>query len=258
MSKLPEVLPDVLWLSVSPALRQFDRPLLQKLSQSQSVARWEYSQTLDEPNSFDAALVLLHDYLKQRSHPIHLIGHSTSGLLGLLYARQHPERVKSLTLLSVGVHPAVDWQAHYYAQAQFLNCSRLMLLTQMVHNLLGRQPQSMTQAWVKVLDRDLLTSLSPHTLFQRMSIPPAHVSIPLMVCGGSDDIIIDPMLFQGWRDWMKAGDRLWLCPRDEYFFHYNQSELTGEQILSFWSSLQTPNNLSSCTPLLQFQSLDHE
>ncbi len=252
MSKLPEVLPDVLWLSVSPALRQFDRPLLRRLSQSHTVAQWEYFQTLDEPNSFDAALVLLHDYLKHQPHPIHLIGHSTSGLLGLLYARQHPERVKSLTLLSVGVYPAVDWQAHYYAQAQFLSCSRLVLLTQMVYNLLGRQSRAITQAWVRVLDRDLLTSLSPHTLFQRMSIPPGHVPVPLMICGGSDDIIIDPTLFQGWRNWVKEGDRLWLCPGGEYFFHCNQSALTGDQISRFWSSLQTPTHPASCTWLSPF------
>lgn len=232
-------LPDVLWLSVSPALQSLDRPLLRTLSQSQTVAHWEYSQTLDEPNSFDAALVVLHDYLKQRDRPIHLIGHSTSGLLGLLYARQHPERVQSLTLLSVGVHPAIDWQAHYYAQAQLLRCSRSILLSQMVYNLFGRQSRSMVQHWVTVLDHDLLTSLSPHTLFRRMTMPSGGVPVPLMVCGGSEDIIIDPNLLQGWQQWMKLGDRLWMS-EGGYFFHYQQPSLVGKEIAAFWRSLSEP------------------
>lgn len=104
MSQLPEAL----WLNVSPALEKLDRPLLKHLSQHLSIAQWQYCQTPDEPMSLEIALVLLHDYLKHHDRPIHLLGHGTGGLLGLLYTRQHPERVRSLTLLSVGVYPAVD------------------------------------------------------------------------------------------------------------------------------------------------------
>ncbi|MBD2545128.1 MULTISPECIES: alpha/beta fold hydrolase [Planktothricoides] len=124
--------PDALWINVSPALEKFNRPLLKQLSAQTAIAKWEYSQTPDEPTSLEIAVDLLHDYLKDRQQPIHLLGHSTSGLLGLMYARRYPEKVRSrsvadatsLTLLSVGVHPAVDWQAHYYAQLQVLPCSR--------------------------------------------------------------------------------------------------------------------------------------
>lgn len=230
---------DALWLSVSPALKAFDRPLLKYLCQQVEIARWEYSQTLDEPMSLDIALFLLHDYLKHYDRPIHLLGHSTSGLLGLLYARRHPERVKSLTLLSVGVHPAVDWHAHYYAQAQLLPCGRTRLLTQMVRNLFGCQPKSMTQGLVNVLEQDLLTSLSPHTLFRRLSIPSGSASAPLMVCGGGDDVIVDRHQIHCWKDWMKSGDYLWICANGEHFFHYDHPEKTGDQILNFWASLQS-------------------
>ncbi|NJN86954.1 MAG: alpha/beta hydrolase [Leptolyngbyaceae cyanobacterium SL_7_1] len=235
MSKLP----DVLWLSVSPALRPFDRPLMQALSQTQTVGYWEYAQTLDEPNSFDAALVLLHDYLKHSDRPLHLIGHSTSGVLGLLYARQHPERVRSLTLLSVGVHPAIDWQAHYYAQAQLLRCSRSILLSQMVYNLFGRQPRATMSRWVTLLEEDLLTSLSPHTLFKRVKVASGGVTVPLMVCGGGEDIIIDPPMLQGWQDWMREGDRLWLCSEGGHFFHYHHPDLVDQAISEFWALLHS-------------------
>jgi len=34
--------------------------------------------------------------------------------LGWLYTRHYRQRVRSLTLLGVGVYPGIDWQAHYY------------------------------------------------------------------------------------------------------------------------------------------------
>lgn len=96
-------LPDVLWLNANPGFQRFDRPLTRYLSHQITIGQWQYCQTPDEPSCLEIALTLLHDYLKSRSRPLHLIGHSTGGLLGLLYARKHPERVKSLTLLAVGV-----------------------------------------------------------------------------------------------------------------------------------------------------------
>ena len=112
---------DALWLSVSPSLKRLDQPLLNELSQQVPIAQWEYSQTLDEPCCLATTITLLHDYLEQCDRPIHLLGHSVSGLIGLLYARQYPQRVKSLTLLSVASYPAVNWQVHYYILRQHLS-----------------------------------------------------------------------------------------------------------------------------------------
>jgi pimeloyl-ACP methyl ester carboxylesterase len=195
-------------------------------------------QTADEPLSFEIALTLLHDYLKHHDRPIHLLGHSTSGLLGLLYARRYPERVRSLTLLSVGAQPAVDWQAHYYTQFELLPCSREILLTQTVYNLFGYQSRPITRELLQVLDRDLKSSLSPHTLYRRVSCFPGGVSVPLMVCGSQDDIVIDPNLLKGWQPWLKQGDRLWQCSEGRYFFHYFQHQEVGENIIDFWHSQQ--------------------
>jgi pimeloyl-ACP methyl ester carboxylesterase len=227
-------LPDALWLSVSPALRGFNHPLLHAMSRSCLIGEWQYCQTVDEPNSLDPALVLLHDYVKQGDRPIHLIGHGISGSLALLYARRFPQWVRSLTLLSVGVNPAVDWQAHYYAQLEFLCCSRKMVLTQMVYGLLGYQSQPITQEFVQLLERDLATSLSPHTLYQRISIPPEGVPVPLLVCTSNDDIVVDPNQAQNWQSFMKAGDRLQIFPQGRYFFHYFYPLAVQQAILQFW------------------------
>ncbi|HEY9646589.1 MAG TPA: alpha/beta hydrolase, partial [Chroococcidiopsis sp.] len=170
-----------------------------------------------------------------------------SGLLGLLYARHAPHRVKSLTLLSVGADPAVDWQAHYYTQAQLLPCSRDILLAQMVHTLWGWQSPPTRQALIKRLDRDLLTALSPHTLLRQASIPPEGAPVPLLVCAGGEDLVISPSLFDGWQPHLKPGDRQWLCPQGRYFFHQAHAEQTAQRIQAFWHSLpdcSVPSSLS--------------
>lgn len=228
--------PETLYLNVSPTFKKFDRPLLDYLSQYGTIARWEYQQTLDESSSLDQALTLLHDYLQDGDRPIHLIGHSTSGLLGLLYARRHPERVKSLTLLSVGVHPTVDWQAHYYVTLERLNCSRDIILGKMIYNLFGYQCKSNVKSLVELLKRDLATSLSPHTLVKRLSLPPGGVSVPLMIAGSETDCIVDVNQLQKWESWLKDGDRLWRCPEGRHFFQYFHPQAVGEEILKFWAS----------------------
>jgi pimeloyl-ACP methyl ester carboxylesterase len=228
---------DALWLTVSPALQGFDRPLLNHLSQHSLIAQWEYAQTPDEPTSLEAALVLLHDYLKQCDRPIHLLGHSTGGLLGLLYARQYPERVRSLTLLSVGVNPAVDWQAQYYAQRRLLPCSQQTLLRQMVYGLLGCPAKDTTKTLIKVLEQDLYQSLSPHHLARSLSLSPISVQVPLLVCGSIDDVVISPNQLRDWQQhFHHSASRLWVCPGGRYFFHYFYPQQVSEQVMRFWNS----------------------
>lgn len=226
--------PDCLWLNTSPILQCFDLPLLRYLSKQTSIARWEYSQTQDEPSSLDVAAQMLHDYLQSCDRPVHLIGHSTSGLLGLLYARQYPEKVKSLTLLAVGVHPAIDWQTHYYLHRRVL--SRQAILKAMAYNLFGYHNGCTIKSLASILERDLDCSLSPHSLFQPQSFLPGGVSVPLMVCGCLDDIIVEPNAIREWQPWLKQGDRLWLCPQGGHFFHFFSPQEVGKTILRFWQS----------------------
>ena len=229
-------LPDVLWLNTSSSLKQFDLPLLNYLPYLVPMACWQYHQSQDEASSLDTAIVLLHDYLKSRSQPMHLVGHGTSGLLGLLYARRYPERVKSLALLSVGVQPTIDWQAHYYARYKLLPCSRQAILVQMARHLFGYEDRQAIKHMASVLERDLDNSLSPHSLLSPTCIDPAGAPVPLLICGSRDDLIVDRTALQGWRPWLKAGDRVWECPSGRYFFHYFHPRLVGGQLVDFWRS----------------------
>lgn len=228
--------PNVLWLNVSPRLQCFNRPLLKYLSQTLSIASWEYFQTPDEPTSLDIALVLLHDYLKTHARPLHLIGHSISGLLGLLYAQRYPERVKSLTLLAVAPQSALDWQAHYYALLEALPCSREMILTQMIYNLFGYQCKTKVQYLIQILEQDLLLSPSSHSLFYQWNITVQSVSVPLLVCGSRNDMVISPCQLNRWRTCLNKGDRLWKCSKGRHFFHYFYPQEVGEQIVDFYCS----------------------
>ncbi|WP_342752270.1 alpha/beta hydrolase [Aphanothece hegewaldii] len=156
--------PDAIWINANPSFRVFENHLINHLSAQKAIAIWEYIQEPDEPSSLDIALTLLHDYFKSQPFPLHLLGHGTGGLVGLLYARRYPERVKTLTLLGVGANPAIDWQVHYYAMLRLLPCSRERVLAKMVHNLFGYQEISQTKSLIKILEKDLITSPSPNSL----------------------------------------------------------------------------------------------
>ncbi|MEH2072640.1 MAG: alpha/beta hydrolase [Nostoc sp.] len=240
-------LPDVLWLNTSPSLQYFAQPLLCYLSNLVTIQEWKYCQSQDRVSSLDAAVGLLHDHLKSSNRPVHLIGHSTGGLLGLLYSRRYPEKVKSLTLLAVGVDAALDWQAHYYIHRQFL--SRQKLLTDMVYNLFGYQDRWTLQSLTHLLEEDLDCSLSPHSLFERVSITANRVSVPLMVCGSLNDIVVQPDAVQGWRLYLKEGDRLWYCLEGWHFFHFFHYQLVAQQLLDFWKFIRMSDSLYSCLRL---------
>lgn len=230
--------PDAVWLTVSPSLQRLDGGVLGCLARYYHVAHWAYRQTPDEPGSLEVALTLLQDYLKVQNRPIHLMGHGIGGLLGLLYARNFPRRVKSLTLLSVGVNPMMDWQAYYYTQLEKLPCSRRHVLTQMVYSLFGHQAKPLVNGWVKVLENDLLHSPSPHSLLKRDSLFPGGVPVPLLLCGGQEDTVVDPTLIHGWHPWLKPEDRVWICPRGRHFFHADFPQQVASQILSFWEDAE--------------------
>ena len=198
---------------------------------------WSYYQDEDEASSLDIALTFLHDYLKNCDRPLHLVGHETGGLLGWLYAQKYPERVKSLTLLGVGVNPTVDWQSHYFALREILPCSRHILLRQMARNMFGHQDCYTRDRLVALLEMDLASSPSPHSLYKRVSIPQGGIASPLLVCGSTNDTIADINALRKWQPWLKSGDVLWECSDGHHFFHYFHPYLVGRQIANFWRSL---------------------
>lgn len=226
-----------LWLSVSPCLKRFDQRLLVHLAQKTQISCWDYAQTADEPCCLPIAVTLLHDYLKQCDRPVHLLGHGISGVVGLCYAQQYPQRVRSLTLISVGAHPAVSWHAHYYALRQLLPCRRDIILGQMARLLFGVQNTAAMNALVKLLQQDLDTQLTLHSLVQQTTLPTGGIEPPLLVCHGAHDVVVDSNTQVHWQNWLKTGDRLWQCPEGKHFFHYDYPQRVAQVIQDYWQQM---------------------
>ncbi len=230
---------DVLWLSASPSLQLFDRSLLNYLNQSLPIQIWEYEQTEDEACSLDAAVELLHHYLRSRDRPIHLIGHSTSGLIGLIYARRYPHKVSSLGLLAVGLPSAINWQAHYYTHLAAFPGSRKQVLTQMVGDMLGLKNKYITQKIISYFEEDLAFSPSPHSLFSTVDLSDEPVKVPLLICSSKTDCVVSPIVMRRWLRFLKKGDRLWECKDGRHFFHHFYPQQVGEEILNFWLTIHS-------------------
>lgn len=231
---------NLLWLSVSPYLKCFNRRLLCQLVKVASVRQWEYCQSVDEPCCVDSIVAALHEYVSDRAqlearsgnpnYRVHLLGHGVSGVVALLYARQHPEKVASLMLLSVDAMPAVNWQAHYYAMRKLLPCSREAILTQMVRTLFDAQPIKFSQALVQLLAKDLDSNLTFHSVAHNARIPAGGTEVPLLVCNGERDSILGNQGQTQWRNVMKENDRLWHCLEGKHFFHFHYAQATANVI----------------------------
>ncbi|MBE9066220.1 alpha/beta hydrolase [Leptolyngbya cf. ectocarpi LEGE 11479] len=241
-------LPSVLWLTVSPHLKRFDQRLLCDLSKRLSVSRWEYLQTVDEPCCLEVAIDLLHEYLNSGNPPVHLVGHGLSGIVGWLYAQRYPENVKSLTLLSVGVNPAVNWHAHYYALRQLLPCSREIVLAQMVRMLFGPRSCEITRALIQVLAQDLDSGLALHSLVDCQQIKSTPIQPPLLVCRGAYDAVVDAA--ERWTSLLKPRDRVWTCPESHHFFHFEHPRLVETTLLSHWKQVDQLDKTAGIPALL--------
>lgn len=236
-------LPSALWLTVSPRLKRFDQRLLCRLSKRVSIARWEYIQTADEPCCLDVVINLLCEYLyknfAQANRRVDLVGHGLSGIVGWLYAQRYPEHVRSLTLLSVGANPAVNWHAHYYALRQLLPCSREMILAQMARMLFGPRSCDMTRILVQILQQDLDSGLALHSLVDCQKIKSTKIQPPLLVCRGGHDAVVD--VSERWQSLLKSNDRVWTCPKGYHFFHFDYSRLVETAILNHWQRVEQLN-----------------
>lgn len=225
--------PDVLWLNTNPYLRRFNLPIIKYLASHVSIGQWEYNITPDENSALHTALELLREYIILIEKPVHLIGHSSDGVLGLLLTRQYPELVKSLTLLGVGVTPEVDWVNYYYQIRKNLPCSREIALAKVAKCLFNYQNHYYQRAFVNLLDKALLHTISPHSIYEQKEILKGGVINPMMVCGSQDDLIVSGALLTQWQPHLKSEDQLFITAKGGHFFHYTCPQLIGEKIINF-------------------------
>jgi pimeloyl-ACP methyl ester carboxylesterase len=235
----------VLWVNVSPSLKRFDCKILRQLGRTQTVSYWEYIQERDEAASIQEAVSLLHEYMRSVDQPLHLVGHGVSGIIALLYARQYPKQVRSLTLLAVASQPAINWHSHYYIQRQLMPCTQAQLLAQIAQSLFGNPLPYPPMPIINALAKDLELSPSPHSLYQVKTLPEGGIKMPLMVCNAADDFVVTPPLARCWIEYFKPGDTLWQCPSGRHFFHYYHPELVSQHLHKFWWHVQQREQLTA-------------
>ena len=177
---------------------------------------------------------------------MHLLGHGRSGIVGLLYARRHPERVASLTLLSVGANPTVSWHSHYYALRNLLPCKRSMVLMQIARLLCGPYCPTVLRTVAGMLEKDLDEGLALHSLASRTAVQSDPIKPPLLVCQGKLDVILDPNTQLRWDSLLKDGEtpngvavrqRFWQCPEGRHFFHYEYPQMVADEIIAYWEDV---------------------
>jgi pimeloyl-ACP methyl ester carboxylesterase len=239
-----------LWISASPSLKQFHRRLLNVLSATVEIEFWEYIQTLDEGSSIDKALELLHEYLVSTDDRVNLIGHGIGGVIALEYARQYPDRVTSLTLLSVAVQPAITWHSFYYSQLRSAPSDRYCVLRSIAINLFPYNCLSHIYGLVERLDRDLVEAPSNHSLFHLDIMTVGGVKMPLMICGSQTDPVVTESALSGWNNYLKPVDVSRSYPTGGHFFHHFHPELVGHHIQIFW---QESGVISHCDCLLSLE-----
>jgi pimeloyl-ACP methyl ester carboxylesterase len=229
-----------LWVNVSPAFKVFHRSLFDYLAQDFEIGLWEYHQTLDEPSTMSKAEELLHEYIKNSEQSVHLIGHGMSGSLALRYARSYPANIASLSLLSVPVQPAIDWQSYYYYHLRSLPYERACILKLIDSSLFPDACSGCIQHVANRLAKDLLEAPSDHSLWKFDLLPQGGVEMPLLLAAAEDDVIAKGVLFSDWLNHLKLEDEIWHYPTGGHFFHHWQTANVGKQIQEFWQQSLLP------------------
>jgi pimeloyl-ACP methyl ester carboxylesterase len=166
------------------------------------------------------AVKLLHDFLTWRDRPIHLISHSTSGLVGLISARRYPHKVSSLRLLAVGWLYAINLQTYYYTHLSAFPWSRKQVLNQMVGDMLALKSQSINQRFISYFKDNLANSPCPHSLFRMRASRDEGGEVPLWICSRKTDFVVSPIVMRRWSKFLKKGARLWESQDGRHFFHH--------------------------------------
>jgi pimeloyl-ACP methyl ester carboxylesterase len=146
--------------------------------------------------------------------------------------------VRSLSLLSVSVLPGLTWHAHYYLQRLATPCSQARILANCARSLWGPTSPYSIKSLVSLLEKDLLLSPSPHSLYHVAQLEPVELSVPTFVGMGDRDFVISPAVSQLWTERLQSDDRscdrLRHCPEGSHFFHTMFPEWVAEQLTQFW------------------------
>jgi pimeloyl-ACP methyl ester carboxylesterase len=230
-------------------------PLIRYLCGGCSISQWSYFHDCeDSACSLEEALSYLGEYMDTLGEPVHLLGHGTAGMVAAVYAQHHPEKVRTLTLLSVSPDMAHSWIGLYYQLFGRRPCCRAAALGHLAETLGEGGDRERTRRLAALLYRDLSLAFSPHTPLRLTFYPARAVAVPLLVCGSADDVVVPPADLKRWEVLFKAGDRLHIAPQGRHFFHCHRPVEVGAAIQDFWLQHAL---LDGCTPRLMLSNSNH-
>ena len=228
----------VLWVNANPSFKALDLPLLKQLSTHCTVARWEYRQDWDEASSLEMAVELLGEYLQTSNGcPVHLAGHGLSGSIAAIAAARYPDRVQSLTLLSVAPQPSLTWQSYYYWQRLATYCSQERILAQLAKSLFGPKLPTTIQTIVALLQKDLWLTPTPHSLASLQAFTDLKLAVPTLIGSGSCDFVVEPIASELWAPQLMPCDRSFSIPDGYYFFHQANPARVAQEMVQFFQSI---------------------
>ena len=170
-----------------------------------------------------------------------------------MFARQYPQFVKSLTLLSVAAQPAKTWHVNYYQQRQIYTLSKAEALLNTLHNVFRDKFPCCLRNLIDHFYRDLDNLPLMHSLLQIQQLPLEKVSMPLMVCSGQIDMILGYADLHEWKKWLKPEDILWKCHQGGHFFPLFLSRNSQPADITFLAIAPIKRTTKRCCNYLTFK-----
>ena len=209
-----------------------------QIRQRWSLQEWSCLALEDHGEDLESVLSQLGLALSSQTRPVHLIGHGTGGVLAWWVARRVPQWVRSVTLLGVGAIPALNWQTYTLMMGYRSPCTREQLMAHMVRLLFGPQKMRQARQLVRLLEQDLAESLPPVAFLRSTPLGRDRpLSVPVLIAGGAQDWLTSSTQIRRWHPWLKAQDRVWICPEGYHFFHATASGPVADQVLLFWQQV---------------------
>ena len=224
----------ILWIDLQPSLYCLFKRTAQNLDHHFEVKRWSFEHDLDESCDVDIVHSLLRQTIESSSTQVHLVGHGISGTIAHLYAQKNPERISSVSMLSVDTHSTNQWTNHYHSMRSQLPCSRFHILSHLSSLLVDRSSEQIRNIVTRLLARCLDNDFVYGSIIKSQKIENINkANVPILVINGEKDFVVDKQSHDRWKNILKPGDCYQQISDGRHFFPFTEWRKTSKMIESF-------------------------
>lgn len=229
---------EAVWLNPGFTGSGVHRRFTEVLRQGYPLREWILDDRSGLCGDLESVFAQLQADLGPGGDSIHLIGHGMGGILAWRVARRLPGRVRSVTMLGVGPIPAINWQTYWMMMRHRSLCSGGQVMAHLVRLLVGPQRLPQARDWMRLLEQELATSLPPIAFLHSTPLAQDHpLSMPVLIGGGAEDLLVSSAQMGRWRAYLKPQDRAWICPGGPHFFHITAPQRVSDQVVRFWQRI---------------------